>query len=132
MRGVLSLALSLALVACSSSDPEPNRLRIEGSLTTPSATSSSDDSYEISDVTLHKISDPVPGVFWVVTYDARWMGASEPQPARCIWRMKNAEGMTIVQGGFELEGAELDDRKAGDAYPDEIAGQPATADVTCA
>lgn len=135
MRTWIAVFACTLFVACSEAEVEPERLvrpsPRTGVTPTPSESSGRVQEYALSDVRLQKIRDPVPGVFWLVTFDARWQGSGPPQAVRCLWKMKNADGLTIVQGAFDLEAQEVDDRRAGEAYPDEIPGQPVVAEMTC-
>lgn len=131
-------ALALAgalLVGCggdTGGDP-PRRLAPSAAPTTAASTTSSpnESGLLVSDVRVNKLDDPVADVVWVLTYDARWVGEAEPGGARCVWRMRNADELTIVQGVVQIGEEPVDDAKAGDVYPDEIPGQPVTGTITC-
>ena len=69
-------------------------------------------------------------IHWVVTFDASWEGSGDPDEALCTWRTYDSSGTENFRAARPIEGPG-DDIVIGDVYPDEIAGVPVEAKVTC-
>ena len=114
----------MLLTACSG-EPEPLEPR-----SIPSESRGIDTGWQLSDVQLKTLDDPVADVVWVVTYDARARTEETPEPLECTWFMFNRDDEIVRQGLVEVTRTG-NDLKAGDGYPDEIPGQPVKAEMSC-
>ena len=122
----------LAPVGCAGDPTVPaGPARADSTPTAPTDGSSPapESGYEISDVRLVTVRDPV--IFWQVSFDARWTGSGAAEATRCRWRMLGIDGVAIISGGIGLERSAVDDEIAASVYPDEIPGVPKSARVEC-
>ena len=84
------------------------------------------DQWEVTDA---KVTTRDDIAYWIVSYDARWVGDGEPEDEKCIFQVKNQEGVVVRQTGEVIEAG--DDIEAEIIYPDEVPGQPKTVSVDC-
>jgi hypothetical protein len=103
-----------------------------GSLSSPpGAGPSRPAGYEISNVAVEQVRDPVPDVYWVLVYDAEWTGSGTPVAVRCRWAMANDSGVTLARGAVFIRTLHGRNLTAGEVHPDEIPGQPVSGEITC-
>ncbi len=67
--------------------------------------------------------------YWVVSYDARWVGDGPVAPEKCVFQVRNQEGLVVRQTGEQIR--EGDDVEVETIYPDEVPGQPRSVTVDC-
>jgi hypothetical protein len=96
----------------------------------PATSTPAGDAYAISDARVTKVEGTEGFIQWVVTFDASWQGSGAPEEALCIWRTYNSAGTENFRAAGPIEGPGRD-IQIGDVYPDEIAGVPVEAKVTC-
>ena len=126
----MGLAVATAiLVACSTPDDEtpaarPSETRAPGATATPSA--SLTPGWNVSDA---KVTTRDDLAYWIVSYDAEWSGTGPPEEQKCVFKVRNQEGIVVVQTGEML--AEGDDVEAETIYPGDVPGQPQTVSIEC-
>lgn len=130
VRLVAPLAAVL-LAACPQVNDAPEQ-GVQASPTTAAPeTAPGEPTYEVGDVRLVRRDDPIADVVWSVSFDASWTGPGPPERTKCRWRLLDDEGLTMVVGAVYLEEPEVDDQPTAEVFPDEIAGVPKGAAVTC-
>ena len=138
-RVAVSIAVAAAtlLAGCGSDDDTTPRPLASGSAsvsstpsTSPAASTPESDGYAISDARVTKVEGTEGFIHWVVTFDASWQGSGAPEEALCTWRTYDAAGTENFRAAGPIEGPG-DDIVIGDVFPDEIAGVPVAAKVTC-
>jgi hypothetical protein len=67
--------------------------------------------------------------YWIVSYDAAWTGEGDPPEEKCVFKVRNQEGVVVRQTGEVLE--EGNDVEAETIYPDEVPGRPQTVSIDC-
>ena len=77
-----------------------------------------------------RVPDDV-AVHWDLTFDAVWVGGSDPAPIRCRWRIENREGEVVQVGVVDIAVERLDDEIAATVYPDEVPGVPDRGEIRC-
>ena len=130
------VAASTILSGCGGDDnngPRPLASSASADQTPPSSSAASTpagDGYEISDARVTKVEGTEGFIHWVVTFDASWDGSGDPDEALCTWRTYDSSGTENFRAARPIDGPG-DDIVIGDVYPDEIAGVPVEAKVTC-
>ena len=87
--------------------------------------------YVVTDVRLIKTPDPVAQVIWSASFDAEWSGPGDPEPMRCRWQLLDEKKRSIAEGIVDVDGSTHDDIETPPIYPDEFAGVPRSARITC-
>ena len=111
----------VAMVAC-----EPEVVPGAPNGTTAETFSVPESDWEIADVRVWTRDDLA---YWVVSYDARWLGEGPQERQKCVFRTKNQEGVVVRQSGEAIE--EGDDVVAETIYADEVPGQPTSVSIEC-
>ena len=130
LRLVAPLAAVL-LAACPQVNDAPDQGVQASSSPSPAVPGDEDRTYAISDVGLVRRDDAMADVVWSISFDASWTGIGPPQRSKCRWRLLDDEGLTMVVGAVYLNEAEVDDHPTPEVFPDEVAGVPKGASVTC-
>jgi len=121
LLGGLALATAL-LVAC-----EPDVNQDESPITTASLGGPRHaNEWEVTDAKVWTRDD---FAYWIVSYDARWIGTGRPERETCLFQTKDEQGVVIRQTEEAIE--EGDDLQADAIYPDEVPGQPESVSVDC-
>jgi hypothetical protein len=140
VRGAIAVVVlaAMALSGCGGDGPRP--LASGGASvdpapsvspsTSPATSAPAGDEYLISDARVTKVEGTEGFIHWVVTFDASWDGSSPPEEALCTWRTYDSSGTENFRAARTIDGPG-DDIEIGDVYPDEIAGVPVEAKVTC-
>ena len=121
MRYLAVLVSFVFLMGCGSEADKS-----EAPATTSTSASPGPEEWEVSDERVWTRDDLA---YWIVSYDARWRGVGPPQAQKCVFKVRNQEGIVVRQSGETLE--EGDDVEAETIYPDEVPGQPTTVSVDC-
>ena len=134
---VIAVVVSAAtvLTGCGGDDGPPRPLASGHASVSPTSSTSptstpADDAYAISDARVTKVEGTEGFIQWVVTFDASWEGSGDPEESLCTWRTYDSSGTENFRAAAPIEGPG-DDIVIGEVYPDEIAGVPVEAKVTC-
>ena len=137
VRAALAVVVSAAAVlsGCGDDDGAPRPLASGPTSVSPTSTASTastpaDDAYAISDARVTKVEGTEGFIQWVVTFDASWEGSGDPEESLCTWRTYDSSGTENFRAAAPIQGPG-DDIVIGEVYPDEIAGVPVEAKVTC-
>lgn len=121
--------MAVLLVACSAPSDEPPSAR-PTQTRAPEATDTPSPSltpgWNVSD---GKVTTRDDLAYWIVSYDAEWSGTGPPEEQKCVFKVRNQEGIVVVQTGEIL--AEGDDVEAETIYPGDVPGQPQTVAIEC-
>lgn len=121
MKALVVVAVVGLLVAC-----EPDVDRGGSPVTSETFAPPHPEGWDVSDARVWTRDDLA---YWIVSYDGSWTGSGEPEREKCVFRVKNSEGVVVRQTGEILE--EGDDIEAETIYPDEIPGRPTSVTVDC-
>ena len=121
----------LVLGGCASPKDDSTRTRTRTSTSPTPSPSDPGTGYVVADVRLIKTPDPVAQVIWSASFDAEWSGAGDPEPTRCRWQLLDEKKRSIAEGIVHIDESNHDDAQTPPIYPDEFAGVPRSARVTC-
>ena len=125
------IGVCLVLGACASPDDDAGGTQTRATSSPTPSSSDPGTGYIVTDVRLVKTPDPVAQVIWSASFDAEWSGPGDPEPTRCRWQLLDEKKRSIADGIVHIEEASLDDKGTPPVYPDEFAGVPRSARITC-
>ncbi len=121
MRWLAAALAVLALIACEPEVAPDGAVVTQETLGPPHP-----EQWEVTDAKVITRDDLA---YWIVSYDARWVGDGRAEREKCVFQTKDGQGIVIRQTGEIIEHG--DDVEADRIYPDEVPGQPETVSVDC-